>query len=79
MLAVPMMWLPLTAITLLATAAVSAATVQDQTPLGLNTTEQQQRTPEDGVQRKLHGRFLHITGSLEAVLPFVRGPEEDIC
>lgn len=54
------MWLPLAAITLLAPAAVSATTGQDHTLLRLNTVEQQ-RTPEDGLPRKLHGRFLHIT------------------
>ena len=66
-----MMWLRLATVTLVATAAVTAATVQDQTPLRPNAVEQR-RTPEDGVQRKLHGRFLHITGSLEAVLLIVR-------
>ena len=72
------MWLSLAAITLLAPAAVSATTGQDHTLLRPNTVEQQ-RTPEDGLPRKLHGRFLLITGSSEKPLLRPCRPAEDIC
>lgn len=56
------MWASIAFAALLAAGVVSTTAVPDQKPLRLNAVEQQKK-PGDLAPRKLHGRFLHISGS----------------